>query len=178
MIKNVIIIYVNLGLRNIIIKNVEDKEMFHLIVTNDPELVKKARECGAGVFTAEKCPEGVATLVAHTTGQRALNAYELLRKLDVRPNIKGYDYLKFLMEKCAQDPSYHSGMITKEIYPECAKKFNTTLSRVERAIRHALELSFGKAPEKYSEVFGGTFKKVPTNSQFIGLVSEYFANNK
>ena len=152
--------------------------MFHLIVTNDEEVVRFARGRGAGVFMADRLPEGTAPVAAQVTGQKSSMVHELLRRMDVRPNIKGYDYLKFLMEKCEQDYSYHKRSFTKVIYPECAEKFHTTSSRVERAIRHALTLSFEKAPEKYSEVFGGKFTSAPTNSEFIGLVSEYFVNSK
>lgn len=148
--------------------------MFHLIVTNDEEVVRFARERGAGVFTAEKAPEGFdQDVVIHSS---AMKPGEILRKLGVKAHIKGYTYLKYVLEKCANDPEYKNKGITKEIYPECAKHFNTTPSRVERGIRHALEASFQSAPEKYAEIFGGTFYKQPTNSEFIGLISEYFAN--
>lgn len=152
--------------------------MFYLIVTNDKKVVEFARKHGAGIFTSEKLPEGTSPVVVRTSERKPMGVYELLQKLGVRPNIKGYDYLKFLMEKCESDAEYRKRAIIKEIYPECAEKFDTTPSRVERAIQHALEQSFVKAPEKYSEVFGGEFKEKPTNSEFIGLVSEYFANNK
>lgn len=152
--------------------------MFHLIVTNDAKLVKMARECGAGVFTAEKFPEEAMPVRTKKTHSNAMRPHEILQKLDVNPNIKGYHYLRYIMEKCEMNPHYHEKSITKEIYPECAKEFDTTSSRVERAIRHALDLSFERVPEKFSEIFGGTFAKVPTNSEFIGVVSEYFVNNK
>jgi len=152
--------------------------MFHLIVTTDPELVKKARECGAGVFTAEQFPEGASMGAARVTGQKSSKSHALMRMLDIRPNIKGYDYIKYMIEKCEADHSYHKRSFTKEIYPECAEKFSTTKSRVERAVRHAVELSFDKAPEKYTAVFGGKFKKAPKNSEFISLIAEYFVNSK
>lgn len=151
--------------------------MVHLIVTNDEEVVRFAKARGADIFT----PQGAVERVEPNGGKEkkfeSSKVYFILRELDIRPNIKGYLYIKFLMEQCQADPSYHNASMTKEIYPDCAKQFDTTPSRVERAMRHALELSFQKVPESYSELFGGTFTKVPTNSEFIGLVAEYFAKN-
>ena len=154
--------------------------MFRLIVTNDEEVIRFARERGAGVFTTEKFPESVERVVVEGENETKLSnvIYDLFRKLNIKPNVKGYHYLKCLMEMCEQDPTYHARPITKEIYPDCAKKFGTTASRVERAIRHAIEGSFDSVPEKYSEIFGGEFPKEPTNSEFIGLVSEYIARHK
>ena len=151
--------------------------MFRLIVTNDEEVVKFARERGAGIFAAEKSPEGFTPRMDEPAPCDGSKIYRLMRALDFNMKNKGYVYIKFLMEKCEADPKYHEKAITKEIYPDCAKQFETTPDRVERAIRHELHLSFKKVPEKYSEIFGGTFTRVPMNSEFIGLVSEYFANN-
>lgn len=151
--------------------------MFRLIVTNDEEVVKFARERGAGVFTAEQFPERIVPVVVEKGDGQTNMAYEFLRALGVKPNIKGYQYIKFLIEMCEVDLTYHTKPITKEIYPECAKKFRTTPSRVERAIRHAIEGSFREAPKKYSAIFGRAFGKEPTNSEFIGLISEYIANH-
>lgn len=150
--------------------------MFRLIVTNDEEVVQFARERGAGVFTAEKSPEEFAPAEGKAKESEVSKVYFLLRVLDIRPNIKGYHYIKFMMEQCQNHPDYHKRSLTKEIYPECANRFNTTVNRVERTMRHALTLSFEKTPESYSAVFGGRFTKAPTNSEFIGLVAEYFAN--
>ena len=152
--------------------------MCYLIVTNDEELVEIARERGAGVFAAEKAAEGLQTVEVRETKPGIMTPYEILRHLGVKSNNKGYHYLKYLAEKCKMEPEYRAKAITKDIYPECAKRFDTTSSRVERAIRHALVISFESNPQAYSEVFGGRFVRVPTNTEFLGLVSEYFANNK
>ena len=152
--------------------------MFYLIVTNDEKLVRLAREYGAGVFTANQCPEGAISVATQKTSGNSLKTYELLQALNVKPNVKGYNYLKFVMEKCEADPEYHNRSFTKEIYPECAGEFKTTATRVERAIFSALSSSFEEVPEKYSVIFGREFKKKPTTSEFIGCVAAYFANNK
>lgn len=152
--------------------------MFRLIVTNDEEVVRYARERGAGVFSAEKFPESVEQVVVEKGNNPSAVVYDLLRALNITPNVKGYHYLKFILEMCEKDPTYHSKPITKEIYPDCARNFDTTSSRVERAIRHAIESSYDSNPEKFPQVFGGDFPKEPTNSEFIGLVSEYIARYK
>ena len=176
--KNAIIIYVNLSLHRNIIMNVEDEKMFHLIVTNDQEVVNFARERGAGIFTAEKLPEGISHAEVKDPVADNAKIYELLRQLDIRSNNRGYYYLKYVMEKCLEDPDYSKNQITNVLYPECAREFGTTSGRVERAIRHVIEVSFANVPENYSKIFGGKFYKKPTNSEFICLVSEYFLRNK
>ncbi len=152
--------------------------MFRLIVTNDEEVVRFARERGAGVFTAEQFPESVEQVVVEKDIEPSNVAYDLLRALNIKPNIKGYHYIKYMMEMCENDPTYHAKPTTKEIYPDCAKRFDTKPNRVERAVRHAIEGSFDSDPEKYSEIFGGEFPKEPTNSEFIGLISEYILRHK
>lgn len=147
--------------------------MIHVIVTNDSEMVRLATERGAVVFITEKFSESVEPVEKANASSDVV--YDLLRALNIKPNIKGYHYIKFMMERCENNPTYHTKPITKEIYPECANQFSTTPNRVERAVRHAIEMSFDSDPEKYSEIFGGEFQKEPTNSEFIGLISEYIA---
>ena len=66
--------------------------------------------------------------------------------------------------------------ITKQLYPDIAKKFNTTPSRVERAIRHAIEVAWGRGQTDVVEsIFGYTVSAVkgkPTNSEFIAMISD------
>ena len=68
------------------------------------------------------------------------------------------------------------GAVTKELYPSIAKKFNTTPSRVERAIRHAIEVAWSRGKmETIHALFGYTVsggKGKPTNSEFIALISD------
>ncbi len=66
--------------------------------------------------------------------------------------------------------------ITKELYPSIAKKYNTTASRVERAIRHAIEVAWGRGQiDAINKIFGHTIhndKGKPTNSEFIAMVAD------
>ena len=68
------------------------------------------------------------------------------------------------------------GAVTKELYPSIAKKFNTTPSRVERAIRHAIEVAWRRGNmETLEHVFGNTIsanRGKPTNSEFIALIAD------
>ena len=68
------------------------------------------------------------------------------------------------------------GAVTKELYPSIAKKFNTTPSRVERAIRHAIEVAWSRGKmDTIDELFGytvSTGKGKPTNSEFIALIAD------
>lgn len=148
--------------------------MFYLIVTTDKQLVKKAREMGAGVFTANKSP--VIEPQVNEEKHVQMQPYAFLQMLAIWPNIQGHDFLRCILEKCVVDPTYHKQSLSKEIYPTCAEKFGTTDSKVQRAIRHALETSFRSAPEKYCEAFGHKFVKAPTNSEFISMASEYLKN--
>ena len=67
-------------------------------------------------------------------------------------------------------------IVTKELYPSIAKKYNTTASRVERAIRHAIEVAWNRGQiEVHDKIFGYTVnsnKGKPTNSEFIAMVAD------
>ncbi len=101
---------------------------------------------------------------------------EQLRIMGVKPALAGYGYLKEALSKCYADASYKKDVV-KRLYVEIAKQFNTTASRVERAIRHAIEVawSLGNA-DLQNKVFGYTVslnRGKPTNSEFIATMSEY-----
>ena len=75
------------------------------------------------------------------------------------------------------------GGITKELYPELAQKFDTTVSRVERAIRHAIEISWTRGDIKVmEEIFGNSVdfdRSRPTNAEFLTAIADRFKlNNK
>ena len=100
---------------------------------------------------------------------------KILHQLGIPSHIKGYNYIResvFLFYK--NNDSY--GGITKEIYPEVAIRFSTTASRVERAIRHAIEVAWGRGQVDLMEnIFGYTIsasKGKPTNSEFIAMIAD------
>ena len=98
----------------------------------------------------------------------------LVLKVGIDPALKGYDYLVEAVRLCYEDKSYiHS--ITKTLYPSVAKKFNTTPSRVERAMRHAVSSSSANNPDGFEFLgFVGSYERGSlTNSQFIATCVEY-----
>ena len=100
---------------------------------------------------------------------------KILHDLGVPSHIKGYQYIKEGIMLIYENPRMIGG-ITKELYPEIAKKYNTTVSRVERAIRHAIEVSWNRGDwDLMDEIFGHSVdvdKAKPTNSEFIVTVAD------
>lgn len=100
---------------------------------------------------------------------------KILHDLGVPSHIKGYQYIKEGIMLIYENPSMIGG-ITKELYPEIANKYNTTVSRVERAIRHAIEISWSRGDIKLmDELFGFSVsveRSKPTNSEFISTIAE------
>lgn len=99
----------------------------------------------------------------------------MLHELGIPAHIKGYQYLRDAISMAVQDSEMMTS-VTKILYPTIAKKHQTTASRVERAIRHAIEVAWGRGKmETIDEVFGytvSTGKGKPTNSEFIALISD------
>lgn len=99
----------------------------------------------------------------------------IIHELGVPANIKGYKYLRYAIVLAVENPGIIDA-ITKELYPEVAREFNTTPSRVERAIRHAIEVAWDRGDiDTLHKYFGFTvsnLKGKPTNSEFIALISD------
>lgn len=100
---------------------------------------------------------------------------KMLHTLGVPSHIKGYQYIRKGIIYIYTNP-YIIGRITKELYPKIAEAFGTTASRVERAIRHAIEVSWNRGDYEYmEELFGHSVdydKAKPTNSEFIATVAD------
>lgn len=100
---------------------------------------------------------------------------EIIHLIGVPAHIKGYQYLRDAIMMCVNDMDLLNS-ITKELYPGIAKKYATTPSRVERALRHAIEVAWsrGKMDTIYA-LFGYTIssgKGKPTNSEFVALIAD------
>ena len=99
----------------------------------------------------------------------------IIHEIGVPAHIKGYMYLREAITMVVNDMELLSA-ITKELYPSIAKKYNTTASRVERAIRHAIEVAWGRGQvEAINKLFGYTVhneKGKPTNSEFIAIIAD------
>ena len=99
----------------------------------------------------------------------------IIHELGVPAHIKGYQYLREAIIMVIQDIDIIN-QITKQLYPEIARKFKTTPSRVERAIRHAIEVAWARGEQQTVEsIFGYTIsaaKGKPTNSEFIAMIAD------
>ena len=99
----------------------------------------------------------------------------IIHEVGVPAHIKGYQYLREAIMMVVNDIDVIN-QITKSLYPDIASKFSTTPSRVERAIRHAIEVAWGRGQQDVVEnIFGYTIsaaKGKPTNSEFIAMIAD------
>ncbi|MHA6259540.1 sporulation transcription factor Spo0A [Sporosarcina sp. CAU 1771] len=99
----------------------------------------------------------------------------IIKEIGVPAHIKGYAFLREAIQMVYTDVDL-LGSVTKILYPDIAKKYNTTASRVERAIRHAIEVAWNRGNyEVISKMFGYTvhhLKSKPTNSEFIAMIAD------
>ncbi len=122
------------------------------------------RSLNSVVKTAEKKPVNLDASIT-----------SIIHEIGVPAHIKGYLYLREAISMVYNDIEL-LGSITKVLYPDIAKKYNTTASRVERAIRHAIEVAWSRGNiDSISTLFGYTVsmtKAKPTNSEFIAMVAD------
>ena len=133
----------------------------------DAEAVcERIRLWKAGKKEAEASGEALALEVRVT---------DVIHQIGVPAHIKGYQYLREAIMMAVEDMDAVSA-ITKVLYPSIAKKFHTTSSRVERAIRHAIEVAWDRGDiETLQSYFGYTVSGVkgkPTNSEFISMIAD------
>lgn len=102
-------------------------------------------------------------------------ATEILLKLGIPAHIKGYHYLRTAILMSVYDVGQLSA-VTKILYPNVAKEHNTTASRVERAMRHAIGIAWTRADiNDVTKFFGCSYyshQSTPTNSEFIALAAD------
>ncbi len=100
---------------------------------------------------------------------------EIFISIGIPPHIKGYGYLREGIKMTIERP-YVINSVTKELYPSIAKKFATSASKVERAIRHAIEVAWNRGRiDAINAIFGARIYlglEKPTNSEFIALVAD------
>lgn len=117
------------------------------------------------------------TLPQPRTSNHSLEALvtAIIHEIGVPAHIKGYQYLREAIRLTVEDMEVINA-VTKILYPEVAKRFNTTASRVERAIRHAIEVAWDRGDlETLQKYFGYTVsnaKGKPTNSEFIAMIAD------
>lgn len=171
-------------------KKAIDKKVIVLTSYNTQDMIRKVSEMGVSYFILK--PFELEDLEKRITevsegvrfGGKAIDLYhnnlqisitKTLHELGVPSHIKGYQYIREGVSLIYEKPEMVGG-ITKELYPEIAKKYNTTVSRVERAIRHAIEVSWNRGNWQLMEdIFGHSVdidKAKPTNSEFIVTVAD------
>ncbi len=109
------------------------------------------------------------------TNDLQVTVSEIMHQIGVPAHIKGYQYLREAIVLSINDSEMMSS-VTKVLYPTVAKMYSTTASRVERAIRHAIEVAWDRGDvDVLSSYFGYTIQNTrgkPTNSEFIAMISD------
>ena len=120
-------------------------------------------------------PEGSAA--AQAGRNLELEVTEIIHQIGVPAHIKGYQYLRDAILMAIEDGEIINA-VTKRLYPAVAKRHGTTSSRVERAIRHAIEVAWDRGDvDTLTAYFGYTIhneRGKPTNSEFIAMISDKF----
>ena len=116
-----------------------------------------------------------AIKVAEPTPDIESQVTQIIHQIGVPAHIKGYQYLRTAILLTVQDSDIINS-VTKVLYPSVAKKYSTTTSRVERAIRHAIEVAWDRGDvDTLNSFFGYTIQNnrgKPTNSEFIAMIAD------
>ena len=155
---------------------------------NSTEVIRNVSEYGVNYYILK--PFELSDLenrildVSKINEHKTINIFEnkleisitkMLHSLGMPSHIKGYQYIREGIIMIYNNPEIIGG-ITKELYPDVASKYNTTVSRVERAIRHAIEVSWNRGNwDLMEEIFGHSVdidKAKPTNSEFIVTIAD------
>lgn len=155
---------------------------------NSPEVIRRVSEYGVNYYILKPFElldlENRILEVFEQLDSKSINLYKnnleisitrMLHELGMPSHIKGYQYIREGIIMIYNNPEIIGG-ITKELYPDVASKFDTTVSRVERAIRHAIEVSWNRGNwDLMEEIFGHSVdidKAKPTNSEFIVTIAD------
>ncbi len=175
-----------------------DTKIIFLSTVGSPRIINMAFNLGADYYIMKPCnPDILTKRILQIAGLekdgesemgeiQQLNAKyeassiendvtEIIREIGIPAHIKGYQYIREGIIMAINDMNMLN-YITKLLYPSIAKKYKTTSSSVERAIRHAIEVAWGRGRlEVIEEMFGYTVsagKGKPTNSEFIALIAD------
>ncbi len=183
----------------------ESGRRVHVIVLSgfvNAQVVGECSALGADYFISKPCDPAallirIRQLGGAERGEAALPGYELgaarqsrgeaelesvvtdiIHEIGVPAHIKGYQYLREAIILTIRDMDMINA-VTKVLYPEVARKFSTTPSRVERAIRHAIEVAWDRGDiEVLQKFFGYTVSNIkgkPTNSEFIAMIADHLS---
>ena len=157
--------------------------------SDSPALERRLLSAGADYYFLKPFDVGILAerirQLTGTSGQENIGApsendldvivSDIMHQIGVPAHIKGYRYLRYAIILTINDYKMMSS-VTKELYPAVAKAFQTTSSRVERAIRHAIEVAWDRGDvDVLSSYFGYTIQNTrgkPTNSEFIAMISD------
>lgn len=167
-----------------------NKKVIVLTSYNTQEMIRRVSELGVNYFILKpfELTELEKRIMEINEGidyeNKSLDLYHhnlqisitnILHELGVPSHIKGYQYIREGISIIYDRPEVIGG-ITKELYPEIADRYETTVSRVERAIRHAIEVSWNRGNwDLMEEIFGHSVdidKAKPTNSEFIVTIAD------
>ncbi|MDR1616309.1 MAG: sporulation transcription factor Spo0A [Syntrophomonadaceae bacterium] len=118
---------------------------------------------------------GISLSALNSPKNLEVEVTKVIHEVGVPAHVKGYQYLRDAIILVVEEVNY-LGAVTKELYPTIAQKYDTTPSRVERAIRHSIELAWDRGDiDKLNRLFGYTVsvdKGKPTNSEFIAIIAD------
>lgn len=147
---------------------------YYLLKPQSPERVCDTIREFAGISSPQKTTLPEVTTETKTYDLETI-VTDFIHELGVPAHIKGYQYIRSAIMMVVENMDLLN-FITKQLYPDIAKAYNTTASRVERAIRHSIEVAWSRGkPETMNEIFGYTIhtgKGKPTNSEFIAMVAD------
>ena len=143
---------------------------------NNEMLLNRIKTVRRPVRSCEKRNDELSSQVPYIReGDLENRVTNLLPEIGIPAHIKGYHYLRDSIIMAVQDMDVLNA-ITKVLYPTVAKRYQTTSSRVERAIRHAIEVAWNRGKlDTLDELFGytvSTGKGKPTNSEFVALIAD------
>lgn len=137
---------------------------FYFVKPFNPEIL--VQRLAGMISTTVKKPKGL---------NDEMQVTEILHQIGVPAHIKGYQFLRDAILLTTTEPEYINA-VTKRLYPEIAKENATTPSRVERAIRHAIEVAWDRGDvDILNSYFGYTIHNLrgkPTNSEFIAMIAD------
>lgn len=143
---------------------------YYFIKPFETEMLAQRIEQMSGWYADEK-----KTVFPRSRNDLEIRVSDIMHQIGVPAHIKGYHYLRTSIILTVEDEGM-MGSVTKVLYPTVAKMYNTTPSRVERAIRHAIEVAWDRGDvDVLASYFGYTIQNErgkPTNSEFIAMISD------
>ena len=143
-------------------------------------LGKRIRTLTQGLPSSAPIQYSTTSPVVTTVGSKlnlVAEVTNVMHKIGIPAHVKGYQYIREAILMVVEDVSL-LGAVTKELYPGIAKKYDTASSRVERGIRHAIELAWERGhTDTLKQIFGYSMnvdRQKPTNSEFIAILADKF----